>query len=146
MAQPAAKQGDQLRSDGSGKVWVQPPGGPPPPPQAVPFAFAGALTGGLSSTVFIGGRAAATVGSTATNATPPGAQPAVTGVGALLSVVDNTGTVSQGSATVLINGKPAARSGDRAKTWDYGTPPAPGVGREVENAQVTASGTVFVGG
>jgi uncharacterized Zn-binding protein involved in type VI secretion len=146
MAQPAAKQGDQLVSDSSSKVWVQPPGGPPPPPVTVPFAYAGQINAGLSRNVFVMGKPAATVSSTATNATPPASQPTVTGAGTPLSVVDNTGTISVGSSKVFINGKAAARNGDKAKTWDYSTGPAPGVGKEVENGKVVATGQVFIGG
>jgi PAAR motif-containing protein len=93
------------------------------------------------------GKPAAVVGSTATNETPPNQQPAVTEGGrrTVLSTVDNTGTISVGSSSVLIHGKSAARNGDKAKTWDYSTPPFPGVGKEVENAHVRASGSVIIG-
>jgi uncharacterized Zn-binding protein involved in type VI secretion len=73
----------------------------------------GILDGGLSSDVQIMGMAAATVDSTATNTpshipTPPGT--------VIQKPPTNKATVFMGSATVLINGKPAARMGDVAMT------------------------------
>lgn len=146
MTQPAAKQGDQLVSDNTSMVWVLPPGGPPPPPLiAVPFAYTGPINAGVSTNVFVMGQPAATVNSTATNTTTPSLQPAVTLVGALQSTVDDTGTISAGSGSVFVNGKALARNGDKVKTWDYSTGPPPGIGKEIENATVSAVGTVFVG-
>ena len=145
MGQPAAKQNDQLVSDGTSQVWVQPPGGPPPPPVVTPFNYNGLLDGALSENVFVNGKAVATVDSTATNLIPPSLQPNVTSVGIVLSTVDNTGTVTTGSGRVFINGKTAARNGDKAKTWDYSTPPSPGTPKEIENATIIATSNVFVG-
>lgn len=143
MAEAAAKQGDSIVSDGTSQVWVQPPA--PVNPIAVPFSYGGSVDSNLASDVLIMGKQAAVVGSTATNDMPPDQQPAVTAVGRVLSAVDNTSTISGGSSSVLIHGKSAARNGDKAKTWDYSTPPSPGVGKEVENAQVRASGSVIIG-
>ena len=145
MAEPAAKKDDIVVSDGSSKVWVQPPGGPPPPPKAVKFSYKGPIDDGLSSNVFVMGKSAATVGSTATNSTPPAEQDPVILQGTVLTKPDNTAAVSTGSSSVLINGKKAARSGDKGKTWDYGDPPSPGKPKQIENGTVNASSSVFVG-
>jgi uncharacterized Zn-binding protein involved in type VI secretion len=143
MAEAAAKQGDRIVSDGTSKVWVQPPA--PANPIAVPFSYGGSLDSNLASDVLIMGKPAAVVGSTAENAIPPHQQPPVTAAGTVLSTVDNSSTISVGSSSVLIHGESAARNGDKAKTWDYSTPASPGVGKEVENAQVIASGSVIIG-
>lgn len=143
MAEAAAKQGDRIVSDGTSQVWVQPPG--PVNPIPVPYSYDGSLDGDLASDVLIMGKPAAVVGSTAENALPPNLQPPVTAAGTVLSTVDNISTISAGSSSVLIHGESAARNSDKAKTWDYSTPASPGVGKEVENAQVRASGSVIIG-
>ena len=146
MAEQAAKDGDQIISDGTSKVWVQQPGGPPPNPISVAFKYEGPIDGGLSSDVLIMGKQAAVLDSTASNSTPPDQQVAVTSQGAIITApIDNTGTITTGSSSVLINGNKAGRNGDKAKTWDYGTPPAPGTAQEIENASVAASASVLIG-
>ena len=145
MAKAAAKKGDQIISDGTSKVWVQPPGAPPPTPISVAFSYKGSIDNGLSSDVLIMGQPAATIDSTATNSTPPDQQGAVTSQGKVVTPFDNIGTIAAGSSTVLVNGKRAARNDDKAKTWDYSTPPSPGTAREVENARVEAAGSVLIG-
>jgi uncharacterized Zn-binding protein involved in type VI secretion len=82
------------------------------------------------------GRAAATVGSTATNTpahlpTPPGT--------AFQQQPTNKGQIMRGSATVFINGKPAARANDPAQTCDDVVPVN-------LNGKVVAVGTVLIGG
>ncbi|MHC1754030.1 MAG: PAAR domain-containing protein [Methanosarcina sp.] len=147
MAEPAAKKDDITISDSTSKasnVWVQPPGSNPP--IAVVFSYEGNIDNMLSSNVFIMGKPAATVGSTATNSNPPDTQPAVTGQGRVITVFNNIATITTGSSTVYINGKKAARNGDKAKTWDYSTPPSPGTPKEIENAKVKTIGSVFIGG
>nr|WP_221382017.1 PAAR domain-containing protein [Actinoplanes polyasparticus] len=131
MGLPAAKQGDRVVA--TDLHIIQPPGAPPPPPTPVPHAFSGPLTEGLSTTVRIEGRAAATTGSVATN-TPPH----VPSGGTFVNPPDNRGTITAGSSTVRINGKAAARSGDAARTC---ADPAPNPA-----ARVVASGTVRIGG
>jgi uncharacterized Zn-binding protein involved in type VI secretion len=106
--QPAAKQGDRIVA--LDNHLIQPPGAPPPP-MIVPHPFSGVLDGGLSQNVKVEGRPAATVGSTATN-TPPHLPLG----GAFVNPPRNQGRVIEGSATVLINGKPAARAGATALT------------------------------
>jgi uncharacterized Zn-binding protein involved in type VI secretion len=133
MGQPAAKQGDQITGVDMHLVMVPSPGGPVPTP--LPHSFTGMLDGNLSTNVNIMGRPAATVGSTATNTpphlpTPPGTTFQVPPT--------NSGTIIRGSATVMINGKPAARAGDSAQTC---AEPVPNMA-----AQVVAAGTVLIGG
>ena len=75
MGQPAAKANDQVVGTDIHLVMV--PAGPALVPTPLPHPFSGLLDGSLRSTVTIGGQAAATVGSTATNQpahlpTPPG--------------------------------------------------------------------------
>lgn len=131
MGQPAAKMGDQVIGTDIHIVLVPSPGGPVPTP--LPHPFAGMITGSVSTDVTIMGQPAATVGSTATN-TPPHI-PA--GPGPFQIPPTNQATITTGSATVLINGKPAARNGDTALTCND---PAP-----LPNGTVVAVGTVMIG-
>lgn len=146
MTEPAAKKDDKIKSDSSSKVWVQPLGSPPPDPISVTFSYEGPIDKGLSSNVFIEGKPAATAGSTATNSTPPISQTNVTTQGSLRSIVNDIATITTGSSSVFINGKKAARNKDVAQTWDYSKPSSPGIGQEVENAKVNATGSVLIGG
>lgn len=132
MEQPAAKQGDQVVATDIHVVMIpSPAGGATPTP--VPHPFVGQLDGSLSRNVTIEGRPAAVQGSTATNTPahiPQG--------GPFQKPPSNKGTVQVGSSTVFINGKPAARSGDRAITCnDPADRPA---------GTIVAIGTVFIGG
>jgi uncharacterized Zn-binding protein involved in type VI secretion len=129
MGQPAAKQGDQVVAVDTHIVIV--PSGPPAP---LPHPFAGVLSGGLSRDVKISGLAAATVSSTADN-TPPHV-PTSPGTG-FQRPPTNKATVQQGSPTVMINGKPAARNGDKCLTCNDPVDLAVGA--------VVAAGTVLIG-
>jgi uncharacterized Zn-binding protein involved in type VI secretion len=104
---PAAKQGDQVTA--MDIHLVQPPG--PVPPVPGPYPFQGIIDGSLSGDVRIEQRPAATLGSTATN-TPPH----IPIGGTFVKPPSNRSTIIRGSATVRINGKPAARAGDTAIT------------------------------
>lgn len=107
MGQPAAKKGDQVVAIDT--HLIQPPG--PVSPVPTPHPFLGVLDGGLSQDVKIMGQPAATQGSTATNT------PAHLPIGGtFVAPPSNRATVQLGSPTVLINGKPAARNGDKAIT------------------------------
>ncbi len=133
MGQPAAKEQDKVIGVDTHIVMIPTPGGPVPAP--LPHPFTGTLDGSLSSTVKIGGKAAATVDSTATNQpshlpTPPGASFQKTPV--------DKATVTMGSATVTICGKKAARMGDAAKSCND---PA-----DAPVCTVIAAGTVMIGG
>jgi PAAR motif len=132
MGSPAAKQGDMVVGIDTHIVMVPSVNGQVPTP--LPHPFSGQLDQKLSSNVKIDKRAAATVGSIATNQpkhipTPPGvsfqAPPA------------NQGPVVQGSSTVFINKKAAARAGDPVQSCDdLGNPHA---------SSIVASSTVLIG-
>ncbi len=82
-------------------------------PTPLPHPFSGRLATSLSSDVLINGLPAATVGSVAVNSpphlpTPPGTS--------FSKPPSNQGVVQQGSPTVLVNGKGAARMGDPVRT------------------------------
>jgi uncharacterized Zn-binding protein involved in type VI secretion len=127
MGQPAAKQGDQITALDT--HLIQPPG--PTPPIPVPHPFNGVIDGALSATVNIEGRPAATTDSTATN------MPHIPQGGTFVRPPGNKGTIIMGSATVKINGKAAARSGDTAMTCND---PA-----DLPVGKVVALGTVLIG-
>jgi uncharacterized Zn-binding protein involved in type VI secretion len=130
MGKPAAKQGDRIQAVDT--HIIQPP--PPATPVLVPgHVFSGVLDGSLSSNVKIQGRAAATLGSTATN-TPPH----IPIGGSFVNPPTNRGQIVAGSATVFINNEPAARAGDRALTCNDPLPMPVGT--------VVATSTVLIGG
>lgn len=129
MGQPAAKQGDRIVAVDTHIVIV--PGVPPVP---LPHPFSGPIGDSLSNNVRIMGLPAATVGSTVDNLpshipTPPGTS--------FQKPPANKGTIQVGSATVRINGKAAARNGDRAVTCNDPV--------DLPVGTVVAVGTVLVG-
>jgi len=128
MGLPAAKQGDQITATDFHIIV------PPSPvlPFPAPLPFTGLIDNQLSSDVNIMGRPAAVQGSTATN-TPPH----VPIGGAFQTPPKNQGEIVTGSATVFINGKPAARATDTAKTCNDPT--------DLLVGKVVASGTVLIG-
>lgn len=128
MGAPAARQGDLVLA--LDLHLIQPPG--PTSPVLVPHPFSGIIDGAVSANVTIGGSPAATVDSTATN-TPPH----IPIGGTFVNPPNNRATIVAGSKSVTINGKPAARAGDQARTCDD-TGKVGGV--------VAAAGTVTVGG
>lgn len=131
MGQPAAKQGDKIIAVDTHIIMIPTPGGPVPTP--LPHPFNGMITGNLSPNVKIGGMPAATLGSTADNLPPhiplggPFQRPPM-----------NKATIIKGSATVMINKKPAARMGDTALTCND---PA-----DLPVGTVVAAGNVLIGG
>jgi uncharacterized Zn-binding protein involved in type VI secretion len=131
VGQPAAKQGDKIVAQDIHIVMVPSPTGLVPTPTPLPFN--GIIDGNLSSDVFIEGKPAAVVGSTATN-TPPH-----TPVGGVSFQVPpkNKGTILVGSMGVFINGKPAARNGDTALTCNDPV--------DLPVGKVVAVGQVFIG-
>ncbi len=131
MGQPAAKQGDQVIATDIHIVMIPSPGGPIPTP--LPNPFAGQLDGALSSDVKIEGKPAATKDSTATNS--PSHIPAG---GPFQTPPSNKATIFMGSATVKINGKAAARTGDIATTCNDPS--------DLPVGQVVAVSTVLIGG
>jgi uncharacterized Zn-binding protein involved in type VI secretion len=130
MGQPAAKQGDQITAVDTHIILIPSPGGPVPTP--LPHPFSGIINSNLSSNVKIMGMAAAVQGSTADNLPPHIPQG-----GSFQTPPSNRGQIMTGSATVMINGKPAARNGDTAQTCN--DPVDQPVGT------VIAVGTVLIG-
>lgn len=129
MGSPAAKQGDHVTA--TDYHLIQPPG--PTAPVLVPHSFLGTLNSNLSPDVKIQGLAAAVVGSIATNQPPH-----IPIGGSFVIPPTNQANLIKGSATVFINGKPAARSGDVAMTCNDPVPLSVGT--------VQAKGTVLIGG
>src|SRR5512144_2913243 len=106
---PAARRTDPVFATDIHLVAVPPPVGA----AALPHPFAGTLQTDVSADVLVNSLGAATVGSVAINQpphlpTPPGTS--------FLRPPSNRGTVQTGSVTVLINGRAAARMGDRVRT------------------------------
>lgn len=128
---PAAKMGDKVVGTDIHIINIPSPGGPVPTP--LPHPFAGTITSGCSTDVLIQGMPAAVLGSTATNAPPHIPQG-----GPFLNPPTNQGTVIKGSATVMINNKPAARTGDTVMTCND---PAP-----APTSSIVAVSTVDIGG
>ena len=132
MGQPAAKQGDRVVAVDTHIVMV--PDGPALVPKPLPHPFTGLLGGGLSTDVKIMGKPAAVVGSTADNSpphlpTPPGTT--------FQKPPTNKATIQLGSQTVMVNGKPVARNGDKALTCNDPS--------DLPVGTVVAVGTVMVG-
>lgn len=131
MGQPAAKQGDRVVAVDTHIVMVP---GTPPVPTPLPHPYSGNLLGGLSSDVKIMGKPAAVVGSTATNS--PSHLPTAPGT-TFQKLPTNKATIKIGSQTVKINGKAAARAGDKAMTCNDPT--------DLPAGTVVAVGTVMIG-
>lgn len=130
MGQPAAKQGDRITAMDTHIILIPSPGGPVPTP--IPHPFNGLINGNLSSNVKIMGMPAATQGSTADNMPPHIPQG-----GTFQKPPGNKGQIITGSATVMINGKPAARNSDTALTCNDPV--------DLPAGTVIAIGTVSIG-
>ncbi len=113
---PAARQGDKIMGVDIHIIMIPSPAGEVPTP--LPHPYAGTIASNCSTNVKIGGMAAATVGSQSSfSHIPQGPRFQVQPTG--------IGVVQKGSATVKINGKPAARVGDICKTcFDIPGPPS----------------------
>ncbi|TDQ01137.1 PAAR domain-containing protein [Labedaea rhizosphaerae] len=129
MSQPAAKMGDAVTGTDTHIVMVPSPGGPVPTPQ--PFPFNAKILNGCSTNVLIAGKPAAVVGSEAVIVPPH-----VPSSGSFQKPPTNNGKIVVGSPTVLINGKPAARNGDKVLTCNDPVPLPVGT--------IIAVGTVLV--
>ena len=127
---PGAKMGDEVVGVDVHIIMIPTPGGPVPTP--LPHPFAGKLVGDLSPNVMIANMPAATVGSIAVN-TPPH----IPQGGPFQIPPTNQGTVMTGSLTVMINNKPAARTGDTVMTCNDPVP-AP-------TSAIVAVSTVLIG-
>lgn len=128
---PAAKEGDRVVGLDVHFVLTPTPAGPVPTPTPMPFT--GVLVSDLASRVAVEGRPAAVVGSTAENLPPH-----VPTGGPFQRPPSNRGTISAGSARVLLEHRAAARAGDPARTC---SDPA-----DAPNGVVIATGRVFIGG
>jgi uncharacterized Zn-binding protein involved in type VI secretion len=124
MPKPAAKQSDPIVATDTHLLNGSP----------MPLPFNGVLDGSLSPNVLVEHRPAAMVDSTATNTPAHVAPPGKT----FDRPPSNRGVVIQGSATVLINMRAAARDGDVASTCND---PA-----DLPGGHVEATSTVLVGG
>jgi uncharacterized Zn-binding protein involved in type VI secretion len=124
---PAAKKGDKITA--TDVHFIQPGTAPP---ASVQHPFKGKIEGKLSANVNIMGKPAATVKSTANNT--PAHQPIG---GTFVKAPSNRGSIIAGSATVFINGKPVARSGDTAITCNDPV--------DLPVGKVVAKGSVFIG-
>lgn len=130
MGMPAAKKGDQIIAVDIHIVTIPSPLGTVPVP--LPHPFAGIIDGNLSQDVKIMGKPAATVDSTASNKPPH-----IPLGGPFQKNPSNKATIKMGSATVKINGKMAARTGDTALTCNDPS--------DMPVGTVLAAGTVFIG-
>jgi uncharacterized Zn-binding protein involved in type VI secretion len=131
VSAPAAKLGDEVVAIDNHLVLVPSPGGAVPTPTPTPFS--GKLIERLSETVCVDNMPAA-IKDSAALAHPPH----VPVGGPFASPPKNRATVAQGSATVFIDNKCAARAGDAAVTCNDPVDAPRGV--------IVADGTVFVGG
>jgi uncharacterized Zn-binding protein involved in type VI secretion len=129
MGQPAAVFGSTVTAVDT-HVVLEPSGVAVP----LPAPFAGRISEGLSPNVKIEGKAAAVVGSGANNEPPHIPPPPGT---SFVRPPSNHGTVQSGSATVRINGRPAARAGDPVLTCNDPV--------DLPVGQVVAVGTVRIG-
>lgn len=130
MGVPAAKLGDKVVGTDVHIVMMPSPTGPIPTPTPMPFA--GTIAKGCSTDVLIEGKPAAILGSGAVNLPPH-----IPTGGPFQSPPNNQGTIMAGSPTVLINGKPAARNGDKVLTCND---PAP-----APTSTIIAIGQVLIG-
>ena len=111
MGKPAAKKGDKVIAVDTHIVMVPTSDGSVPTP--LPHPFMGTIDDAVSNNVNIKGQPAAVLGSVANNQPPHTPTPPGT---SFQKPPMNQGKIIQGSSTVLINGKPAARLGDMAMT------------------------------
>ncbi len=129
MGEMAAKAGDRIEGTDThminNGVSVSPVSG---------HEFRATLTDNLSVDVLFEGKAAAYLDSVALN--DPKHVPK--SAGSFSPVPENRGRVTKGSATVMINGNPAARNNDTATTCN--DPPQENTGRVVVDTS-----TVFIG-
>ncbi|MSP26378.1 MAG: hypothetical protein EXR75_14735, partial [Myxococcales bacterium] len=109
MGKPAAKEGDKVVAIDTHIVMMPSPVGPVPTPTPMPFN--GILIGELASSVFIDGAAVALEGSKAQNMPPH-----LPLGGPFQKPPKNEATITQASATVVVDGKGVARATDTART------------------------------
>jgi uncharacterized Zn-binding protein involved in type VI secretion len=106
MGTAAAVMGDKVTATCSGHQIPNPATGAPQP--APPMPFSAPLIQGLATTVTIGGKFAAVAGSSGLNLPPHvGLHPS----DPFMSPSNQQAQVAVGSATVMFDGKPAAKTG-----------------------------------
>jgi uncharacterized Zn-binding protein involved in type VI secretion len=130
MGQPGAKRGDRVVGVDTHIVMIPSASGAVPTPVSMPYS--GQLSAGLSAVVRIDEEPAATKGSKAMQSAPH-----VPSGGPFQRPPSNEARVDEGSATVLIDDKPAARAGDVAITCNDPD--------DAPRGRVVASGTVVIG-
>jgi uncharacterized Zn-binding protein involved in type VI secretion len=130
VGEPAAVMNDQIRGQCLIHQIPNPATGAPQPTPG-PLPFSAPLTHGLATSVTIGGKPAAVQGSSGLN-TPP--HVGLHASDPFIVATQQKGTVVRGSATVLFDGKPAAKTGSQCTCC-------------VEPGQLTGSATtVLIGG
>lgn len=109
MGSPAAVTGDKVNGTCSLHLMPNPATGAPQP--APPMPFSAPVTVGVCPSVLIGGKPAVVVGASGYN-TPPhvGLHPS----DPFFAPPTQQAVLTQGSATVLFGGQPAARTGSSA--------------------------------
>lgn len=105
MGAPAAVMGDRIVATCAIHLIPGPVGSPAPSP---PLPFSAPLVQGLATKVLIGGKPAAVQGSSGTNLPP---HVGLHAADLFMVPTMQQGRVVMGSATVLIEGKPAAKTG-----------------------------------
>lgn len=106
MGQPAAVLGDRIMATCVGHQIPMGPGNPGPAP---PMPFSAPVTNGAATKVLIGGKPALVATAWGLNLPPHvGLHP----TDPFMAPPTQRGTIAKGSSTVLIEGKPAARTGD----------------------------------
>lgn len=131
MSAPAAKFGDKIVGMDTHYILAPSPAGPILTPTLM--CFEGPLSEGLSTSVAIDNKPAATIESAA-RAVPPH----VPVGGTFQKPPANRGSVMNGSTSVFIDDRSVARAGDSATTCNDPV--------DAPNGVVVATGTVFVGG
>jgi uncharacterized Zn-binding protein involved in type VI secretion len=106
MGTPAAVMGDRIVATCAIHQVPSPVGAPMPSPAPLPFSAP--LVQALATTVTIGGKPAAVQGSSGVN-TPP--HVGLHATDPFMVPVMQRGMVTMGSTSVLIEGKPAAKTG-----------------------------------
>jgi uncharacterized Zn-binding protein involved in type VI secretion len=106
MGEPAAVMGDQIIGNCPMHLIVNPATGAPQP-SPVPLPFSAALVNQLATTVQIGGKPAVVAGSWGLNAPPH----PIHATDPYFAPLMQKGTVVSGSATVMFDGLPAAKTG-----------------------------------
>lgn len=107
MGQPAGVIGDRITATCVGHQIPMGPGNPGPAP---PLPFSAPVTDGAVASVLIGGKPALVTGASGINLPP---HVGLHATDPFMAPPAQRGTIIKGSTTVLIGGRPAARTGDQ---------------------------------